>query len=221
MKSRRNGLNPSSSPPSQKIFLASLLLLLLLLLAVRRLDGLNEQQQEAVLSSPHAPLLVIAGAGSGKTTTMVQRIEHIIETTGCAAREVLAITFTRNAADEMRERLKRGSGSGSGKGVVILTIHSFCLRLLRAYLDRLGDDCYDGHFTVASKHEQTLIVEDALEAYDSTQPGSRGKGEGGGRRGSGGIAGGGGGGGGEEAAMMKVRAKKMSPSCSDTAPMVR
>ena len=93
------------------------------------LEGLNEQQKEAVVADVHAPLLVIAGAGSGKTTTMVKRIEHILASTGCSPQEILAITFTRNAADEMRERLKKGCGSARGKGIVILTIHSFCLRL--------------------------------------------------------------------------------------------
>ena len=158
-----------------------------------RLDGLNEQQQRAVVADVHAPLLVIAGAGSGKTTTMVRRIEHIIEATRCAPKEVLAITFTRNAADEMRERLKKGCRTTArGKGVVILTIHSFCLRLLRSHLDKLYDEHYDGAFTVASKHEQMLIVEDALDEFDSSSGGGGGnRGKGGNhRRGSGGKGGG-------------------------------
>ena len=76
--------------------------------------GLNENQRAAAEANVNAPLLVVAGAGSGKTMTMIRRIENIVRTSGCKPHEVLAITFTRNACDEMRERLAAISPTSAG-----------------------------------------------------------------------------------------------------------
>src|SRR5438093_226409 len=93
------------------------------------LADLNPPQREAVLAT-EGPLLVIAGAGSGKTRVLTYRVAHLINAVGAKPNEILAITFTNKAAGEMRERLQRLLGR-SGRGLWILTFHAACGRILR------------------------------------------------------------------------------------------
>ena len=87
--------------------------------------SLNDKQREAVLIND-APLLILAGAGSGKTRTIISKIVYDIEVLGIRPYNILAVTFTNKAAEEMRERLKRYIGEERAKKVVIKTFHSFC-----------------------------------------------------------------------------------------------
>src|SRR5689334_25103144 len=107
------------------------------------LAGLNAAQREAVLHT-EGPLLVIAGAGSGKTRVLTHRVAHLIRACGVKPSEVLAITFTNRAAAEMRSRLE-GLMGPTARAIWILTFHSACGRILRKEAPRLG---YKSSFTI-------------------------------------------------------------------------
>ena len=100
------------------------------------LAGLNPAQREAVLHVD-GPLLVVAGAGSGKTRVLTHRVAHLIRAHGVKPNEILAITFTNKAAGEMRERLERMLGR-QARAAWILTFHAACGRMLRREAERLG-----------------------------------------------------------------------------------
>ena len=122
------------------------------------LDGLNPAQREAVLHV-EGPLLVVAGAGSGKTRVLTHRVAHLIGAHGVRANEILAITFTNKSAGEMRERLEHMLG-GVARAIWILTFHSACGRILRAEAPRLG---FRSTFTIYDSADQLRLVRACLE----------------------------------------------------------
>jgi DNA helicase-2/ATP-dependent DNA helicase PcrA len=122
------------------------------------LEGLNEPQREAVLHT-EGPLLVIAGAGSGKTRVLTHRVAHLIRAHGVKPNEILAITFTNKAAGEMRERLERMLGRVA-RAIWILTFHAACGRMLRREAERLG---YRSNFTIYDQADQVRVVKACLE----------------------------------------------------------
>jgi DNA helicase II / ATP-dependent DNA helicase PcrA len=125
------------------------------------LADLNPPQREAVLTT-EGPLLVIAGAGSGKTRVLTYRVAHLINAVGAKPNEILAITFTNKAAGEMRERLQRLLGA-SGRGLWILTFHAACGRILRREAQRLG---YRSNFTIYDQADQLRLVKQCLEELE-------------------------------------------------------
>ena len=124
----------------------------------RYLADLNPAQQEAVLTT-EGPLLVIAGAGSGKTRVLTHRVAHLIAACGVKPNEILAITFTNKAAGEMRERLE-GLLGGVARAIWILTFHAACGRILRREAPRLG---YKTNFTIYDQADQVRLVKQCLE----------------------------------------------------------
>jgi DNA helicase-2/ATP-dependent DNA helicase PcrA len=122
------------------------------------LAGLNPAQREAVLHVD-GPLLVVAGAGSGKTRVLTHRVAHLIRAHGVKPNEILAITFTNKAATEMRERLERILGR-TARAIWILTFHAACGRILRREAERLG---YRSSFTIYDQADQVRLVKACLE----------------------------------------------------------
>jgi DNA helicase II / ATP-dependent DNA helicase PcrA len=122
------------------------------------LANLNPSQREAVLHT-EGPLLVIAGAGSGKTRVLTHRVAHLITAVGVKPNEILAITFTNKAAGEMRERLTSMLGP-TARAIWILTFHSACGRILRSEAERLG---YRSNFTIYDTADQVRLVKQCLE----------------------------------------------------------
>ncbi len=122
------------------------------------LADLNEAQREAVLAT-EGPLLVVAGAGSGKTRVLTYRVAHLIHAIGVKPNEILAITFTNKAAGEMRERLEIMLGA-TARAIWILTFHAACGRMLRREAERLG---YRSNFTIYDDQDQVRLVKACLE----------------------------------------------------------
>lgn len=118
-------------------------------------DTLNEQQKEAVLHT-EGPLLILAGAGSGKTRVLTHRIAYLIEEKGINPWNILAITFTNKAAGEMRERVDNLVGFGS-ESIWVSTFHSMCVRILRRHIDLLG---FDTNFTIYDTDDQKTLMKD-------------------------------------------------------------
>src|SRR5918911_1669050 len=127
----------------------------------RYLADLNPAQREAVLHT-EGPLLVIAGAGSGKTRVLTHRIAHLLAAVGAEPQEILAITFTNKAAAEMRERAERLVGPVA-RAIWILTFHSACGRILRREAPRLG---YRSNFTIYDSADQLRVVKQCLEELE-------------------------------------------------------
>jgi DNA helicase-2/ATP-dependent DNA helicase PcrA len=123
------------------------------------LEGLNEPQREAVTHG-EGPLLILAGAGSGKTRVLTHRIAFLIYTDQAQAGEILAITFTNKAASEMRERVERLLGRGT-RGMWLLTFHAACARILRAEADRLG---YTRQFTIYDQADARRLTKRSADA---------------------------------------------------------
>ena len=113
------------------------------------LDKLNSEQKKAG-AKVNGPLLILAGAGSGKTRTITYRIAYMIQELGISPYSILAVTFTNKAAKEMRERVENLIGE-DGKRAMISTFHSFGLRLLRVYSKAIG---YNSNFTIYGVEEQ-------------------------------------------------------------------
>src|SRR5829696_6985302 len=127
----------------------------------RYLADLNPAQREAVLAT-EGPLLVIAGAGSGKTRVLTYRVAHLINACGVKPNEILAITFTNKAAGEMRERLEDLLGPVA-RSIWILTFHAACGRILRREAQRLG---YRSNFTIYDQADQVRLTKACLEELD-------------------------------------------------------
>ncbi len=121
-------------------------------------NTLNQEQQEAVFHT-EGPLLILAGAGSGKTRVLTHRIAYLIEEQGVNPWNILAITFTNKAAGEMRERVDRLVGYGS-ESIWVSTFHSTCVRILRRYIDRLG---YGTNFTIYDADDQKTLMKDVCK----------------------------------------------------------
>lgn len=121
-------------------------------------ETLNEKQQEAVYCTD-GPLLILAGAGSGKTRVLTHRIAYLIEEKGVNPWNILAITFTNKAAGEMRERVDKIVGFGS-ESIWVSTFHSTCVRILRRYIDRLG---YGNNFTIYDTDDQKTLMKDVCK----------------------------------------------------------
>jgi ATP-dependent DNA helicase UvrD/PcrA len=122
------------------------------------LEGLNEPQREAVTHG-EGPLLILAGAGSGKTRVLTHRIAYLIFTGQAAPRELLAITFTNKAAQEMRTRVE-GLLGASTRGMWLMTFHAACARMLRANAERLG---YSSRFTIYDQADARRLVKRCME----------------------------------------------------------
>lgn len=118
-------------------------------------DTLNEQQKKGVLTT-EGPVLLLAGAGSGKTRVLTQRIAYLIEEKGVNPWNIMAITFTNKAAGEMKERVEKLVGMGSDS-VWVTTFHSTCLRILKRYADRIG---FDTSFTIYDSDDQKSIMKE-------------------------------------------------------------
>ncbi len=117
-------------------------------------EGLTDPQRESVVHRG-GPLLIVAGAGSGKTRVLTRRIAHLIASGDAAPWQILAITFTNKAADEMRRRVAELVGPRAGR-MWVSTFHSACVRILRAHGDRLG---YKGSFTIYDDADSRRLIE--------------------------------------------------------------
>ncbi|CUQ80802.1 DNA helicase PcrA [[Ruminococcus] torques] len=124
-------------------------------------DKLNEPQREAVYHTD-GPLLILAGAGSGKTRVLTHRIAYLIGERGVNPWNILAITFTNKAAEEMRQRVDNLVGFGA-ESVGVSTFHSACVRILRRFIDRLG---YENHFTIYDTDDQKTLIKEVCRKVD-------------------------------------------------------
>lgn len=121
-------------------------------------DTLNPEQKEAVLQT-EGPVLILAGAGSGKTRVLTHRIAYLIDEKGVNPWNIMAITFTNKAAGEMRERVDKIVGFGS-ESIWVSTFHSSCVRILRRYIDRLG---YENNFTIYDTDDQKSLMKEVCK----------------------------------------------------------
>lgn len=125
------------------------------------LDNMNEMQKQAILHT-EGPLLILAGAGSGKTRVLTHRTAYLIDEKRVNPYHILAITFTNKAAGEMRERIDDIVGFGS-ESIWVSTFHSTCVRILRRYIDRLG---YDTNFTIYDADDQKSLMKDICKRLE-------------------------------------------------------
>ena len=124
-------------------------------------DTLNDEQKKGVFTT-EGPVLILAGAGSGKTRVLTHRVAYLMEECGVNPYHIMAITFTNKAAGEMRERIDDMVGFGS-ESVWVSTFHSTCVRILRRYIDRLG---YDTNFTIYDADDQKLVMKDICKRLE-------------------------------------------------------
>ena len=122
------------------------------------MKGLNDKQAEAVMQT-EGPVLLLAGAGSGKTRVLTHRVAYLIEEKGVDPYNILAITFTNKAAGEMRDRVDLIVSHGAGR-VWVSTFHALCVRILRRYIDKLG---YENSFTIYDSDDQKAAVKACLK----------------------------------------------------------
>lgn len=123
------------------------------------LNGMNPEQAEAVKTT-EGPLLIMAGAGSGKTRVLTHRIAYLIVEKAVNPRNILAITFTNKAAREMRERIDTLLGPGSGDSMWVSTFHSMCVRILRRNIDRIG---FAKSFSILDTADQLTAIKNVLK----------------------------------------------------------
>ncbi len=138
------------------------------------LDSLNEQQCEAVIAT-EGPLLILAGAGSGKTRVIAHRIAYLIAEKGVAPWNILAVTFTNKAAEEMRlrvQRLLRDQELSSAP--LVSTFHSLCVRILRQDIEKLNDK-YTRTFTIYDQDDSQRLIKNCIKdlGYDEKHLGVR------------------------------------------------
>ena len=124
-------------------------------------EELNDRQQEAVFHT-EGPLLVLAGAGSGKTRVLTHRIAYLIEEKGVNPWNIMAITFTNKAAEEMRNRVDRLIGFGS-ESIWVATFHSTCARILRRYIDQIG---FGTNFSIYDTDDQKAVIRQVMKKMD-------------------------------------------------------
>lgn len=123
------------------------------------LSGLNPKQRDAVLHTD-GPLVILAGAGSGKTRVITHRIAHLLKSVDVPGRNILAVSFTNKAADEMRQRVAALVPPGIGKGLTISTFHALAVRILREEIHHLG---YKNNFTILDASEQLSILKKEMK----------------------------------------------------------
>ena len=121
-------------------------------------EGMNPQQREAV-EYTEGPLLILAGAGSGKTRVLTHRIAYLIEEKGVQPYNIMAITFTNKAAQEMRERVDQIVEFGS-ESIWVSTFHSSCVRILRRFIDKIG---YENNFTIYDTDDQKTLMKSVIK----------------------------------------------------------
>ncbi len=125
------------------------------------IDILNDRQKEAALTI-EGPLLILAGAGSGKTRVITNRTAYMIKEKGIDPWNILAITFTNKAAGEMRQRIDNIVGMGA-ESIWVATFHSTCARILRRYIDRIG---YDTSYTIYDTDDQKSVIKEIVKRFD-------------------------------------------------------
>ena len=126
------------------------------------LSQLNEQQREAVLST-EGPLLILAGAGSGKTRVIAHRIAYLIAEKKVPYWNILAVTFTNKAADEMRQRVQRLLHTQERSSLpLVSTFHSFCVRILRQDVEKLNDK-YTRRFTIYDQDDSIRLIRQSIK----------------------------------------------------------
>ena len=123
--------------------------------------GLNDEQKQGVITT-EGPVLILAGAGSGKTRVLTHRVAHLIKDEGVPPYRIMAITFTNKAAAEMRERIDKLVGFGSDQ-IWVSTFHSACVRILRRFIDRLG---YDPHFSIYDTDDSKAVIKGILKDFE-------------------------------------------------------
>lgn len=125
------------------------------------IEILNDKQKEAALQI-EGPLLILAGAGSGKTRVITNRTAYMIQEMGIMPWNILAITFTNKAAGEMRERINDIAGSGA-EAIWVATFHSTCARILRRYIDRIG---FDTNYTIYDTDDQKAVIKEIVKRFN-------------------------------------------------------
>lgn len=127
------------------------------------LSGLNDKQREAA-QTIEGPVLILAGAGSGKTRTITYRIAHMVDNLGIPGNSILGVSFTNKAAKEMRERVHSLLGARKSRGVSLLTFHSLGVKILKKEITKLG---YHENFSIYDQSDQMGIVREALRHYST------------------------------------------------------
>ena len=129
------------------------------------LSGLNDKQREAA-EQVEGPVLILAGAGSGKTRTITYRVAHMVDNLHLSGKSILALSFTNKAAKEMRERVHTLLGKNRSKGLTLTTFHSLCVGILKKEIEKLG---YHRKFSIYDTSDQMGIIRQALKHFHAEQ----------------------------------------------------